>query len=301
VGAGIGSMASGTAARCARVKFDWNDLRFFAAVLEHGTTVGAARAIGVDQTTVARRITALEAALGIDLFERDHAGYRPTPAAELLQPSVLAVSEQMAQFVRQASTAVAPGQAADPGSPARKPSCGPWSCPPSPASPPSYPDVQLEIDLSPTVRDLVAGEADIAVRAGPRREEPSLVRRRLSDDPVGDLLQHRLRGAHGAPRTMAELADHPIRGAGRGRAGNPRLRPRKLCAAGGDSALLGRGDDPDGRLRGRHALHHRRRHRRPGDVLPGPDLLGRLAGLSERLRRAPEVKTLSRFIAEAFR
>jgi DNA-binding transcriptional LysR family regulator len=60
------------------VKFDWNDRRFFAAMLENCTTARAAPAIGVDQTTVARRIAALEAPSKIDLFERDHAGYRPT-------------------------------------------------------------------------------------------------------------------------------------------------------------------------------------------------------------------------------
>jgi DNA-binding transcriptional LysR family regulator len=68
------------------VRFDWNDLRVFAAVLEHGSTARAAKALGVDQTTCARRIAALEAALGLELFTRDATGYQPTPAAEVLRP-----------------------------------------------------------------------------------------------------------------------------------------------------------------------------------------------------------------------
>ncbi|HMN52648.1 MAG TPA: LysR family transcriptional regulator [Sphingopyxis sp.] len=44
--------------------FDWNDLRYFLAVAESGSTLAAARALRVSQTTVARRIAALEAAKG---------------------------------------------------------------------------------------------------------------------------------------------------------------------------------------------------------------------------------------------
>ena len=164
------------------VKFDWNDLRFFAAVLEHGSSARAARAIGVDQTTVARRIAALENALGIELFERDQTGYRPTPAAEVLQSSVLAVADQMEQFARQASTAArrATRRIRITGEDyiMRKlivPALARFAA--------EYPDVQLEVDISSVVRDLQSGEADIAVRASPAPEEPSLVRRKLSEAP----------------------------------------------------------------------------------------------------------------------
>ena len=43
--------------------FDWNDLRHFLAVARTGSTLAAGNALRVSQTTVARRITALEAAL----------------------------------------------------------------------------------------------------------------------------------------------------------------------------------------------------------------------------------------------
>ena len=48
---------------------DWNDLRYFLAVARDGSTLAAAKALRVSQTTVARRIAALEAALGFPLFE----------------------------------------------------------------------------------------------------------------------------------------------------------------------------------------------------------------------------------------
>ena len=42
------------------VRMDWNDLRYLVAVAEHGSTLKAGEALRVSQTTVARRIAALE-------------------------------------------------------------------------------------------------------------------------------------------------------------------------------------------------------------------------------------------------
>jgi DNA-binding transcriptional LysR family regulator len=40
--------------------FDWNDLRVLLAVARDGSTLAAARSLRVSQTTVARRVAALE-------------------------------------------------------------------------------------------------------------------------------------------------------------------------------------------------------------------------------------------------
>ena len=61
---------------------DWNDLRYFLAVARDGSTLAAARALRVSQTTVARRIAALEEAIGIHLFEKRQAGYSLTPVGQ---------------------------------------------------------------------------------------------------------------------------------------------------------------------------------------------------------------------------
>lgn len=58
--------------------FNWNDVRVFLAVADTGSTLAAASVIGLNQTTVARRIEALEHALNLELFERDNRGYRLT-------------------------------------------------------------------------------------------------------------------------------------------------------------------------------------------------------------------------------
>lgn len=59
---------------------DWNDLRFVLETARNGGTSGAARVLGVNHATVARRISAAEAALGERLFDRLPSGYVPTEA-----------------------------------------------------------------------------------------------------------------------------------------------------------------------------------------------------------------------------
>ncbi|WP_421748996.1 LysR family transcriptional regulator [Cognatishimia sp.] len=63
-----------------RDMLDWNDLKFVLETARHGGTSGAARALGVNHATVARRISAAEDALGARLFERLPSGYKPTEA-----------------------------------------------------------------------------------------------------------------------------------------------------------------------------------------------------------------------------
>ena len=57
---------------------NWDDLRFLVTLGREGTLAAAARRLAVDQTTVARRLRALEEGLGTALFERDEGLWRPT-------------------------------------------------------------------------------------------------------------------------------------------------------------------------------------------------------------------------------
>jgi DNA-binding transcriptional LysR family regulator len=59
---------------------DWNDLRYVLETARQGGISGAARVLGVNHATVARRITAAEQALGARLFDRLSSGYVPTEA-----------------------------------------------------------------------------------------------------------------------------------------------------------------------------------------------------------------------------
>src|SRR5262245_38207480 len=78
------SLRAGSAQLQNEAMFDWNDLRAFLAVAKEGSTLAASRSLGVNQTTVARRLEDLERALGLKLFERGQAGSRLTEAGAAL-------------------------------------------------------------------------------------------------------------------------------------------------------------------------------------------------------------------------
>jgi len=61
---------------------NWDDLRFFLALCREGSATGAGRSLGVNHTTVARRIRSLEDNLGTRLFDHSRDGYEMTQAAE---------------------------------------------------------------------------------------------------------------------------------------------------------------------------------------------------------------------------
>lgn len=76
-------------------ELDWSDLRHALAVAEAGSLAGAARQLGVNHSTVLRRLDALEQRLGARLFDRKRSGYRPTDAGA----AVLAHARHMADRV----------------------------------------------------------------------------------------------------------------------------------------------------------------------------------------------------------
>jgi DNA-binding transcriptional LysR family regulator len=63
----------------------WDDVRFFLEVLRGGTLAAASKKLGVDYTTVGRRIAALERELGATLFERTPDGFVSTESGEGLR------------------------------------------------------------------------------------------------------------------------------------------------------------------------------------------------------------------------
>ena len=89
---------------------NWDDLRFFLEVSRTGRLVTAARRLEVDHTTVSRRITALETALGTPLFERAPTGYTMTEAGKLLLPHAEDMETACIAVQRQAEDAERRGE-----------------------------------------------------------------------------------------------------------------------------------------------------------------------------------------------
>src|SRR5947209_12521110 len=61
---------------------DWDDVRYFLAVARGGSVRAAAERLGVNHSTVLRRIAQLEGRLGAHMFEKLPSGYRLTAAGE---------------------------------------------------------------------------------------------------------------------------------------------------------------------------------------------------------------------------
>lgn len=75
---------------------EWDNLRFFLELSRAGKLTVAARRLGVDHTTVARRVQALEKSLDSQLFLRTAAGYSLTEAGRNLLPQAEAMESAFA-------------------------------------------------------------------------------------------------------------------------------------------------------------------------------------------------------------
>lgn len=83
---------------------DWDNLRYFLELARTGTLAGAARRMGVEHTTVSRRIQALEKQIGEALFARETSGHRLTEAGRHLLPGVEAMEAAVLGVERAAPT-----------------------------------------------------------------------------------------------------------------------------------------------------------------------------------------------------
>lgn len=80
---------------------NWNDLQYFLALCRERSVSRAGKALGVNHTTVARRIAALEEALGTRLFDKQTHGYAMTQAAENMYGYALRMEEQVQAIDRE--------------------------------------------------------------------------------------------------------------------------------------------------------------------------------------------------------
>lgn len=74
---------------------NWDDLRLFLAVARTGSISGAARQLGVQHSTVSRRMRQFEESLGARLIERKSGGYELTPAGENVKDAASKVEREV--------------------------------------------------------------------------------------------------------------------------------------------------------------------------------------------------------------
>jgi DNA-binding transcriptional LysR family regulator len=78
----------------------WDDVRLIQAIAETQSLPAAAQQLGINHSTVFRRLRQIEAALGQALFERHRTGYVPTPAGEDMTALAQRVGEDITTVTR---------------------------------------------------------------------------------------------------------------------------------------------------------------------------------------------------------
>jgi len=156
---------------------DWNDLRYFLAVTTAGSLSAAARALGVEHTTVSRRIEALERVLSVRLFDRFARGWTLTEAGKALLPQAQRVEDEIYGLLRQAT-----GVGAELGTvriSAPPAIAAHWIAPSLPRVRAQLAGIDIELGAEPAQVDLSRREADIAIRFK-RPQSPDLAVRQIA-------------------------------------------------------------------------------------------------------------------------
>lgn len=188
---------------------NWDDLRIFLAIARAGTLLGAARSLGVNHTTIARRLSALEAALEADLFVRQTTGTVLTSAGERLlihaeraEHAVMAASEAGGSRAGLTGTVrIGAPDGFGTGFLAAQ----------LPALAARHPGLVLELVPVPRSFSLSRREADVAVTME-RPREGRLVARKLVDYALGLYAAPAYLDRHGVPATREALREHQLVG-----------------------------------------------------------------------------------------
>ncbi len=194
---------------------DWNDLRCFLAVARGGSTLAAGRALRVSQTTVARRIAALEEAVKLTLFEKRQAGYALTPEGVELLSHAEAV-ESAAHGFESAASASTRDLSGNVRVTTEEIFAVTLLAPMLRELRELHPNIRIELDTSQAVRDLGAGEADIAMRSTTQAEGNGLVGRRVCIDDWTLYCSRDYAARNGVPASVEDLRNHTIIGGGGG-------------------------------------------------------------------------------------
>ncbi len=189
---------------------EWELYRSFLGVLQAGSLLGAARALGMAQPTVGRHVAALESALGLVLFTRSQTGLLATEAAIALQPYAEAMASTAAALERTAA-----GYGTGMRGVVRVSVSEVIGVEVMPAVLAGlrerHPDITVELVLTNAVQDLLHREADLAVRMT-RPLQEQLVARRVGAVELGLHASESYLQARALPASLDELAGHTLIG-----------------------------------------------------------------------------------------
>jgi len=191
--------------------FDWNDLKYFLAVARQGSTLKAAKALGLSQSTVHRRLDELQRKLGARLVTRRATGYRLTELGEQMRGYAAGVEDAVAAFERRlAATKSEPTGVIRVTCPEvlgfrlmHSPLINKFNK--------RYPGLRVEMIVSDKYLDLAKGEADIAIRAcAPAPTDPALFGRKIAPSPWAVYASRAYLARHGSIDRVEDINAHAV-------------------------------------------------------------------------------------------
>lgn len=190
--------------------FDWALMRSFLTVLERGSLLAAAHALGSSQPTLGRHVAELERQLGVTLFERTGRGLVPTKPALAIADQARAMADCAASIGRTLA-----GQSRQIAGVVRLTASRTVATHLLPALLATLreaePGIAIEVVSSDTISNLLRREADIAIRMV-KPEQTSLIARRVANVGIGVYAQAEYLRRRGIPRTVADLLQHELIG-----------------------------------------------------------------------------------------
>jgi DNA-binding transcriptional LysR family regulator len=189
---------------------DWDDYKVFLSLARAGTLSAAARTLHVNQSTMSRRLQALEAAAGARLFERTASGYSLSAAGEAVRGHIEQLEVQAIGIERQLL-----GQDARPTGRVRlaaSDSFAAWFLVPRlERFQRLYPGIELELFTGNQPVNLARREADISLRLR-RPKEPNLIARRLAQAGWAVYAKSSYLEAYGKPSARGRMRGHKLIG-----------------------------------------------------------------------------------------
>lgn len=189
---------------------DWNLIRVFLAVADSGSLSQAGDVLGMSQPTVGRLINALEKSVGLTLFVRGRSGMELSESGLLLVEEARAMAAQANQFALKAagSTQTLAGTVRISASQfVATYLLPPILC----ALRDAEPDIELELVASDAVDNLLARDADIAVRMF-RPTQGDLIARKTNDLSMGIYAHRHYLEQAGYPHNLHNLLAHRLVG-----------------------------------------------------------------------------------------
>lgn len=184
----------------------WNGYLDFLTIAEAGSITAAARRLGQTQPTLSRRLSQLEAELGVQLMARTPAGLSPTPAGEQMLETLQKVREHLEQMERKLHHSDVALKGAVRITVTETLGIQ-WLAPLMGEFYEAYPNIRVELVIDNAMINLLSREAHIAIRLL-RPVQPDLITKQVGHLDISLFAARGYADRYGLPRTAEEARRH---------------------------------------------------------------------------------------------